>query len=76
MDRSLQALETLDWIRQTSSVYSNMDENSASPPDLIILGGDLNTEPGFFPYQILTQFGSLIDKNGKSFIRCEMLAHW
>ena len=65
MDRSLQALETLDWIRQTSSVYSKMDENSASPPDLIILGGDLNTEPGFFPYHILTQFGSLIDKNGK-----------
>ena len=62
VDRTLQALETLDWIRQTSSVYSKMDENSASPPDLIILGGDLNTEPGFFPYHILTQFGSLIDE--------------
>ena len=68
----MQALETLDWIRQTSLVYSNMDENSASPPDIIILGGDLNTEPGFFPYQILTQFGSLIDENGKSLISSQM----
>ena len=72
MDRSLQALETLDWIRQTSLLYSNMDENRASPPDIIILGGDLNTEPGFFPYQILTQFGSLIDENGKLFISSQM----
>jgi len=64
VDRTLQALETIDWIRQTSSTHSIGDIDGTSTPDLIIFGGDLNTEPGFIPYQVLTQFGSLVDKNG------------
>ena len=68
VDRTLQALETIDWIRQTSSVNSFDDVNGHSAPDVIILGGDLNTEPGSLPYQVLTQFGLLIDENGRSFI--------
>ena len=68
VDRTLQALETTDWIRQTSSKNLPTDGNKTFAPDIIILGGDLNTEPGFLPYRVLTQFGSMIDKNGRSMI--------
>ena len=68
VDRTLQALETIDWIRQTSSVNTFDDINGPSAPDLIILGGDLNTEPGFLPYKVLTQYGLLNDENGRLFI--------
>ena len=65
VDRTIQALETIDWIRQTSSVNTFDAIKGSSAPDLIILGGDLNTEPGFLPYQVLTQYGLLNDKNGR-----------
>ena len=67
MDRSLQALETIDWIHRTSSgSLQNKPEGGVAihAPDFIILAGDLNTEPGFFPYRLLTEVGSLNDTNG------------
>ena len=71
VDRSLQALETIDWIHRTSS--GSMQNNPESgvdfhAPDLVLLAGDLNTEPGFFPYRVLTEIGSLTDTNGKFYI--------
>ena len=76
VDRTLQALEAIDWIHTTSSGSSLTSRVSYDvgtkadicdallAPDLIILAGDLNTEPGFFPYRVLTELGSLIDANG------------
>ena len=74
VDRSLQALETIDWINTTSSDTSftsplclgtsgNTYEASLKP-DLIIFAGDLNTEPGFLPYRVLTELGDFLDANG------------
>ena len=69
VDRSMQALETVDYICTTSSCSPSPDDDiRIFTPDLIILAGDLNTEPASFPYRILTQFGSLIDSNGKYYI--------
>ena len=68
VDRSLQALETSDWIHRTSSESSKSYYSNgvlSSDPDIIILAGDLNTEPGFFPYRVLTEYGCLTDSNGK-----------
>ena len=67
VDRSLQALETIDWIHRTSSgSLQTRPEGGVAihAPDLVLLVGDLNTEPGFLPYRVLTEIGSLIDTNG------------
>ena len=66
VDRTIQALETVDWIYKTSSENINRQPWSCGKPDLIILAGDLNTEPEFFPYQVLIKLGSMTDPNGKS----------
>ena len=66
VDRTIQALETVDWIYKTSSENIDRQPWSCGKPDLIILSGDLNTEPEFFPYQVLIKLGSMTDPNGKS----------
>ena len=66
VDRTIQALETVDWINKTSSENVNGQPWNCGKPDLIILVGDLNTEPEFLPYQVLIKLGSMTDPNGKS----------
>ena len=66
VDRTIQALETVDWIYKTSSENINRQPWSCGKPDLIILAGDLTPEPEFFPYQVLIKLGSMADPNGKS----------
>ena len=66
VDRTIQALETVDWISRTSSENVNGQPWNCGKPDLIILAGDLNTEPEFLPYQVLIKLGSMTDPNGKS----------
>ena len=66
MDRTVQALETVDWIYKTSTENIYRQPWSCGRPDLIILAGDLNTEPEFFPYQVLIKLGSMTDPNGNS----------
>ena len=65
VDRTIQALETVDWINKTSSESSKGKPWTCGEPDLIILAGDLNTEPEFFPYQVLIKLGSMIDPYGR-----------
>ena len=66
VDRTIQALETVDWISRTSSENVNGQPWNCGKPDLIILAGDLNTEPEFLPYQVLIKLASMTDPNGKS----------
>ena len=66
VDRTIQALETVDWISRTSSENVNGQPWNCGKPDLIILAGDLNTETEFLPYQVLIKLGSMTDPNGKS----------
>ena len=67
VDRSVQALETIDWIIRTSAGSAQINQEGSvdtQEPDLVILAGDFNTEPGSFQYRILTEMGGLTDTNG------------
>ena len=84
VDRSLQALETIEWIHTTSSETSltptscigtsGNTYDASLKPDLIIFAGDLNTEPGFFPYRVLTELGDFLDANGNIYV-CTISFH-